>query len=120
MTETSPTGCEPCLCQTRGTVNGSLHCDVTSGQCLCKDNVDGMLCDKCKYGFYNMDESNSDGCTDCGCNQNGTVGGEAGCDEVTGQCECRPNVSGKGLFSSLLFVTICCMSLVWAYFDTPI
>lgn len=30
-------------------------------------NVEGALCDKCKKGFFNLDEDNPDGCTACFC-----------------------------------------------------
>ena len=29
-------------------------CDHTSGKCTCKDNIDGIKCDKCKDGYYNF------------------------------------------------------------------
>ena len=37
--------CSPCPCSLAGTLNG--ECD---GQCLCKENVEGERCDRCKPG----------------------------------------------------------------------
>lgn len=30
-------------------------------------NVEGAHCDKCKAGFYNLDQSNPNGCSECFC-----------------------------------------------------
>lgn len=37
-------------------------CDPLTGQCICKENVDGQRCDRCKYGFFNLRPENPDGC----------------------------------------------------------
>ena len=33
-----------------------------SGLCHCKRNVDGVRCDHCKPGYWNLNENNPDGC----------------------------------------------------------
>ena len=57
--------------------------------------MEGLLCDQCKYGFFNLDDSDPDGCMSCGCEVNGTIAGSVGCNDVSGQCECKANVTGK-------------------------
>jgi hypothetical protein len=48
-----------CNCSVAGSL--SQQCNAT-GYCLCKQNVHGMLCDRCPYGFFNLDAANPDGC----------------------------------------------------------
>jgi len=35
-------------------VDGSEHniCDIHSGECACKNGIEGAKCDKCKNGYY--------------------------------------------------------------------
>ena len=44
--------CPACECN----MTGSYHdqCDLYSGQCPCKPNVEGMQCQKCVENKYNM------------------------------------------------------------------
>lgn len=57
-----------CLCNLAGTEDDGLcessnfDMNITAGQCHCKKNVIGLKCDECKSGFWNLDESNPDGC----------------------------------------------------------
>ena len=52
-----------CNCDPRGTVGGSSSCGADSGgQCSCKVNVQSSLCDSCENMFFNLTESNPDGC----------------------------------------------------------
>jgi len=46
-----------------------------SGDCLCKENVEGRRCDRCKPGYYALHEANAKGCIQCFCYA------------VTSQCE---------------------------------
>ena len=64
-------------------------------RCLCKSNVMGKTCDRCKYGFYDFDGSHADGCMSCACSAQGTVSGIRGCDEITGRCRCKDRAGGK-------------------------
>ncbi|KAH9496293.1 hypothetical protein Btru_018041, partial [Bulinus truncatus] len=69
---------------------------VTSGLlCECKDKVMGRICDTCKPGYWNLDRKNPDGCETCGCHKPGTLAGVNKCDMKTGQCECKPRVTGQ-------------------------
>ncbi|KFD56293.1 hypothetical protein M513_02748 [Trichuris suis] len=86
-------GCPSCECSQVGSL--SLACDPVSGQCPCKPGVFGKRCDTCVSGYYEFSEN---GCRciemDCNCDADGSV--EQGiCDIVTGQCSCRPHVTGQ-------------------------
>ncbi|MEQ2289431.1 hypothetical protein AMECASPLE_032953, partial [Ameca splendens] len=72
-------------------VNGSLStvCDITTGQCLCRENVTGRTCDRCQSGFFRLQSGRS--CQPCGCSRSGSV--SELCDE-DGQCHCKEGVAG--------------------------
>ena len=92
LTAENPDGCGPCTCNTAGTFNGQDTCDSSDGQCLCKTNVMGAQCEVCRPNTTMLSASNSEGCSDCLCDPLGAVSGE--CDAITGQCTCRPGVTG--------------------------
>uniref|UniRef100_A0A3B4YWZ3 Laminin N-terminal domain-containing protein n=1 Tax=Stegastes partitus TaxID=144197 RepID=A0A3B4YWZ3_9TELE len=54
--------CVHCECN----LSGSTNSDPCS-TCTCKVNVMGAHCDLCKPGFYNLQDNNPLGCTDCFC-----------------------------------------------------
>uniref|UniRef100_A0A3Q2TNH0 Laminin subunit beta-4-like n=1 Tax=Fundulus heteroclitus TaxID=8078 RepID=A0A3Q2TNH0_FUNHE len=85
-----PHACIPCDCDPAGSLGGGL-CDASSGRCLCKENVEGQRCDRCKHGFFNLRADNPTGCEDCRCHSLGSVGP---CDQLTGSCKCEPMASG--------------------------
>uniref|UniRef100_A0A8C1NP33 Uncharacterized protein n=1 Tax=Cyprinus carpio TaxID=7962 RepID=A0A8C1NP33_CYPCA len=87
----SPDTCLRCLCNAAGSVNGG-QCDAQTGECVCKANVEGERCDRCKAGHYNLNANNPLGCSKCSCSPDGSVSGV--CDQLTGQCKCRPHVEG--------------------------
>ena len=88
-------GCLPCVCDGRGTVEGR-GCDPTSGQCPCKEGVEGALCTRCAPHYYNMtsDLAPSAVCAPCVCDPQGAMEGTV-CDGVTGQCVCVPTRHGR-------------------------
>uniref|UniRef100_A0A8C0ERI5 Laminin subunit alpha-1 n=1 Tax=Bubo bubo TaxID=30461 RepID=A0A8C0ERI5_BUBBB len=55
--------CLRCNCSLIGSIND----DPCTEPCLCKENVEGENCDLCKPGFYNLQERNPQGCTECFC-----------------------------------------------------
>ena len=38
-----------------------------NAECSCKENVEGADCDTCKDGFFDLQQSNPGGCTQCFC-----------------------------------------------------
>ncbi|XP_038667644.1 usherin isoform X2 [Scyliorhinus canicula] len=82
--------CLPCTCDTAGTINSSMDCDKSTGQCLCKTHVTGLHCDQCIPHTFNISSSNPEGCQWCNCDPEGTVEGTV-CDPNNGQCICQPN-----------------------------
>ena len=55
----------------------------------------GIECDRCKDGYYRLEEDRKDGCLFCGCDPAGVLAGNVSCEQTTGQCYCRPGVTGK-------------------------
>lgn len=86
--------CLPCDCDKAGTVNGSLLCDKSTGQCPCKAGVIGLQCNQCMLHTYNLSMRNLLGCQRCDCDAKGTLAGTV-CDHVSGQCVCLPHRQGR-------------------------
>jgi len=57
--------CIPCRCDVRGTTYEI--CDQEDESCFCKKHVQGMACEACVEGTYNLQASNPEGCTKCFC-----------------------------------------------------
>nr|XP_033782232.1 laminin subunit beta-2 isoform X2 [Geotrypetes seraphini] len=96
-----PGVCRACDCDPRGSQDGGL-CDarddpvsgLISGQCRCKDYVEGPRCDKCKASFFGLSADNPQGCRRCQCDPRGTVSDGTPCDPITGNCFCKRLVTG--------------------------
>ncbi|KAL0968579.1 hypothetical protein UPYG_G00268800 [Umbra pygmaea] len=88
-----PRGCIPCDCNPSGSLENGL-CDPVSGRCLCKENVAGERCDRCKFGFYGLRQEDPTGCQRCMCNFLGSVLTPYPCDQVTGRCVCQSLATG--------------------------
>lgn len=84
--------CIPCECDPDGAVPGA-PCDRLTGQCVCKDHVQGERCDLCKPGFTGLTFANPQGCHPCDCSILGARQ-DMPCEEETGRCLCLPNVVG--------------------------
>ncbi|XP_037352621.1 laminin subunit beta-3 [Talpa occidentalis] len=84
--------CIPCECDPDGAVPGA-PCDPLTGQCVCKEHVQGERCDLCKAGFTGLTHANPQGCHRCDCSVLGSRR-ELPCDEESGQCQCLPHVVG--------------------------
>ncbi|XP_069958976.1 laminin subunit alpha isoform X2 [Cherax quadricarinatus] len=93
LRQDNPLGCDDCGCYSPGTVGGMASCESETGQCFCKPGVISRRCNECRDGSYNLIEDNLFGCSDCGCNPGGSV--DNVCDKNTGQCRCRPRVTGQ-------------------------
>ena len=90
---TNPYGCEECSCNRNGTIGGIRLCNSVSGQCDCKENVKGRVCDSCKDETYGLSAGNLFGCVDCNCDVGGAV--HSVCNKMTGNCFCKPRVKGQ-------------------------
>ncbi|XP_042143819.1 laminin subunit alpha-like, partial [Ixodes scapularis] len=88
-----PQGCEDCECHSPGTLGGLRVCDGQSGQCLCKPNVGQRQCTECLDGTFHLQDQDLLGCQDCQCDVGGAVG--SSCDARSGQCQCRPRITGR-------------------------
>ncbi|KAI1733245.1 laminin EGF domain-containing protein [Ditylenchus destructor] len=96
-----PYVCRPCECNKAGSVNEGIcegeqdaSRDLVAGKCYCKENVDGINCDRCKNGFWDLREEDSLGCRPCTCNLQGTINNE-GCNKNDGTCSCKRLVTGE-------------------------
>ena len=74
-----------CDCNILGVKDQSISC-ADSGQCNCKDTIEGMKCDHCKDNFYGFPT-----CSPCQCHVQASNGLDC-----TGQgiCSCKQNVAG--------------------------
>ncbi|XP_008050704.1 laminin subunit beta-4 [Carlito syrichta] len=95
-----PYACIPCECDPDGTISGGIcvsHSDPSvgsvAGQCLCKENVEGAKCDRCKPNHYGLSATDLLGCQPCNCNPLGSLPLSA-CDVDTGQCLCQSYATG--------------------------
>lgn len=63
--------------------------------CQCKERVQGRICDQCRPLYWNLSANNFHGCEECDCFLDGTIGALDTCDTKTGQCTCKPSVTGR-------------------------
>jgi len=95
LTQENPQGCIACNCHLDGTIGRSSVCQGDyHGQCNCKTNVVLRDCSQCKDGYYDLQDSDSNGCKFCDCDVGGTKSGQT-CDKVTGVCHCQSHVIGR-------------------------
>jgi hypothetical protein len=67
-----------------------------------------LSCDRCKNGFWDLREDDSEGCKKCTCNLLGTINNE-GCNKVDGSCTCKRLVTGENCDRCL----VSRYSLIW-------
>ena len=77
-------GCQTCECMVEGSLGNRPSCNTDTGDCLCKQNVEGQRCDRCKSGHFYIDLDNDFGCTPCFC-----YGHTAQCQMATGYTKAR-------------------------------
>ncbi|CAF1033067.1 unnamed protein product [Didymodactylos carnosus] len=90
--------CEECKCVPAGVRNDFSGCgrhNIPGVLCLCKANVEGRQCDRCKEGHWNMRTANPLGCESCDCSEAGTLGILNVCDQTNGQCPCKITTQGQ-------------------------
>ncbi|GMR41651.1 hypothetical protein PMAYCL1PPCAC_11846, partial [Pristionchus mayeri] len=85
--------CKKCKC------GKNQMCDSRTGQCSCPLHVEGTECDRCVGFAFGYDRLI--GCQKCGCDPQGSEGGQAVCDAESGQCLCREHVGGRRCDSCL-------------------
>uniref|UniRef100_A0A8B9LXF7 Laminin subunit alpha-5 n=1 Tax=Astyanax mexicanus TaxID=7994 RepID=A0A8B9LXF7_ASTMX len=83
--------CQPCNCNDNSDPNMLFSdCHPITGECQsCMFDTAGPHCELCAPGYYG-DAITAKNCTRCNCSPCGT----ASCDPHTGQCQCKPGVSG--------------------------
>ncbi|XP_030624223.1 laminin subunit alpha-5 [Chanos chanos] len=83
--------CQPCRCHDNTDPNMLFSdCHPLTGECQgCMYNTAGPHCEICAPGFYG-DAITAKNCTRCNCSPCGTES----CDPQTGQCHCKPGVTG--------------------------
>ncbi|CAL2029211.1 unnamed protein product [Caenorhabditis brenneri] len=59
----------------------------------CKPGYTGQYCETCVAGYYGDPQHIGGTCTPCDCHPDGSLHGA--CNPLTGQCECKPGVTGR-------------------------
>nr|XP_024218763.1 laminin subunit beta-1 isoform X2 [Halyomorpha halys] len=81
-------GAYECKCDPTG--SKSAFCNENGGECACKPNVVGRMCNKCIFGTYGF---SPDGCKECDCNWDGALDND--CNITSGQCVCKTGIYGR-------------------------
>lgn len=89
--------CESCDCNPAGVIAKFAGCgSVPAGElCQCKERAQGRICDQCRPLYWNLNVSNPDGCEECDCFTDGTIGALDTCETKSGQCSCKKFVGGR-------------------------
>jgi laminin gamma 1 len=90
-----------CDCHPEGAMK--TQCKMITGKCKCAPLVVGKQCNKCQYGFWNINSGS--GCESCQCDPVGSFDND--CDDVTGECRCKPGVSSTSCSD--------CMAGYWGF-----
>uniref|UniRef100_A0A3Q4AAY9 Uncharacterized protein n=1 Tax=Mola mola TaxID=94237 RepID=A0A3Q4AAY9_MOLML len=112
LKESDPTSldvCQPCNCNTAGTVSSSFKCAQVGGQCQCKVGVTGRQCADCFPGWYGLKALNPNGCIRCNCSDVGIISTSTGvpsCNQHTGQCQCKPHDPHLRIFGFFVLLYI--------------
>ena len=91
--------CQKCQCNSNTILGVEGNCDSLSGECLqCLYNTAGFHCEECAPNHWgnpiaSREEQGWKGCKECNCDPVGTVENTE-CDVQTGQCQCKPGVTG--------------------------
>ncbi|XP_037552178.1 laminin subunit beta-1 [Nematolebias whitei] len=92
--------CLQCQCNNNIDMLDPESCDARTGECLrCLYHSEGAACQHCKLGYYG--NALVQDCRKCVCNQLGSDPSSClsptncHCDRSSGQCHCRPNVTGQ-------------------------
>lgn len=87
-------GCQSCPCP-ETSKNFARGCTFQSNRvsCICRPGYTGDLCDRCSSGYFGVPDTDGGYCTECDCDPNGIASTE--CDGLSGQCHCKPNITGR-------------------------
>ncbi|NWU95491.1 LAMA1 protein, partial [Upupa epops] len=89
--------CSPCACPRANPASFSPTCvlkGVEDYQCdACLPGYEGQYCERCSRGYFGDPQLPAGSCQPCRCNPSGSV--DAHCDGATGQCPCKPGVTGQ-------------------------
>ncbi|KAI6650232.1 laminin-like [Oopsacas minuta] len=89
-----PNYCEVgCDCELCGVEDEFQPCNPVTKECICKSDVEGNRCDRCKSGFHSLSFGNPAGCQACYCPYGGAA--DLPCDATTGACYCREGFTGS-------------------------
>ncbi|XP_023289722.1 laminin subunit alpha, partial [Orussus abietinus] len=78
--------CRSCSCDKCG----MEQCDNQIGLCICRENVEGEKCDRCRENHFGFESC--EGCEACDCD---VASDSLQCDGTSGQCRCKPGVTGR-------------------------
>ncbi|CAH2284950.1 laminin subunit alpha-3 [Pelobates cultripes] len=79
--------CRPCNC-------GRRLCDELTGRCICPPKTIKPNCEICEQHSFSFHPLT--GCEECNCSKIGVAQPlPAKCDGITGQCICKPRISGR-------------------------
>ncbi|XP_010221580.1 PREDICTED: laminin subunit alpha-1, partial [Tinamus guttatus] len=89
--------CSLCACPRANPVSFSPTCvlkDVHDYHCdACQPGYEGQYCERCSLGYYGDPRVAGGSCQPCRCHPGGSAHGD--CDRATGQCACKPGVTGR-------------------------
>ncbi|XP_064605903.1 laminin subunit alpha-2-like [Liolophura sinensis] len=92
-----PNFCERCACPLKMNSNNFSPTCYSYGEDYvcnnCSEGTTGQHCERCLPGFYGDPTVEGDRCHPCTCNIDGAL--SRTCDPVSGQCRCRPGLSGR-------------------------
>jgi len=85
--------CKACNCSSIGSVNSSITCHQTTGQCNCKVSINDRTCSSCKDGYHSFPNETTGECQVCVCDHGGAY--NSICNKMNGNCFCRQNIIGR-------------------------
>lgn len=92
-----PSACTKCACPLEENSFSDTCAAVPYGRgyvCnACKRGYSGQYCENCIVGFFGDPQRVGGFCEECACHPDGSLHGK--CDPLTGECECRPGVTGR-------------------------
>ncbi|XP_069813854.1 laminin subunit alpha-1 isoform X1 [Dendropsophus ebraccatus] len=89
--------CSLCACPKGNSKSFSPTCVLEGSndfRCdACLPGYEGRHCEQCSLGYFGNPMEPVGSCQLCDCNPNGSLNND--CDRITGQCSCKPGVTGR-------------------------